>query len=82
MQRGTVSLMHSVLAGAMLLWFALVAQRIEQEPSNLLVAGSIPAEGTKYGPTRQRRAFRGLSRSQAAPHRSELCERGVGHLVC
>ena len=26
---------------------ALVAQWIEQEPSNLLVAGSIPAEGTK-----------------------------------
>jgi len=25
---------------------ALVAQRIEQEPSNLLVAGSSPAEGT------------------------------------
>ena len=25
---------------------ALVAQWIEQEPSNLLVAGSIPAEGT------------------------------------
>ena len=25
---------------------ALVAQRIEQEPSNLLVAGSTPAEGT------------------------------------
>jgi hypothetical protein len=28
-----------------LLAFALVAQWIEQEPSNLLVAGSIPAEG-------------------------------------
>ena len=26
---------------------ALVAQWIEQEPSNLLVAGSIPAEGAK-----------------------------------
>lgn len=25
---------------------ALVAQRIEQEPSNLLAAGSTPAEGT------------------------------------
>jgi hypothetical protein len=29
-----------------LLGKALVAQRIEQEPSNLLAAGSIPAEGT------------------------------------
>ena len=27
---------------------ALVAQWIEQEPSNLLVAGSIPAEGTGF----------------------------------
>ncbi len=27
---------------------ASVAQRIEQEPSNLLVVGSIPARGTKY----------------------------------
>ena len=26
---------------------ASVAQRIEQEPSNLLVVGSIPARGTK-----------------------------------
>jgi hypothetical protein len=26
--------------------FASVAQRIEQEPSNLLVVGSIPARGT------------------------------------
>ena len=28
--------------------YALVAQWIEQEPSNLLVAGSIPAEGASY----------------------------------
>lgn len=28
---------------------ALVAQWIEQEPSNLLVAGSIPAEGASEG---------------------------------
>jgi len=27
---------------------ALVAQWIEQEPSNLLVAGSIPAEGATF----------------------------------
>ena len=27
---------------------AFVAQWIEQEPSNLLVAGSIPAEGTVF----------------------------------
>jgi len=34
------------LAANHLLGKALVAQRIEQEPSNLLAAGSTPAEGT------------------------------------
>lgn len=37
---GKIKLFHPV-------FFAFVAQRIEQEPSNLLVAGSIPVEGTK-----------------------------------
>lgn len=32
---------------------ALVAQWIEQEPSNLLVAGSIPAEGASLGGVEQ-----------------------------
>ena len=32
---------------AYLTWFGIRSQWIEQEPSNLLVAGSIPAEGTK-----------------------------------
>ena len=32
---------------------ALVAQWIEQEPSNLLVAGSIPAEGTIINDTKE-----------------------------
>ena len=31
------------------MFVALVAQRIEQKTSNLLVAGSIPAEGARDG---------------------------------
>ena len=42
----------------MMVWLAPVAQRIEQQPSNLSVTGSIPVGGTKLS--------RDLARSIAA----------------
>jgi hypothetical protein len=53
-----------------LLAFALVAQWIEQEPSNLLVAGSIPAEGA---PPDSQARFKHVMRLKAKVANWEFC---------